>query len=124
MRTFTTRELTHACYVVSSAFSQGVNKGSSAKKILSAMADHQQPADFVLCVGDDSSDEEMFELFASKKHEDVVASRATVFTCNVAGKPSRARYYLENMEEVKGLLVALKNAVGPEFHRPHGRLLQ
>ncbi|CAL9770445.1 unnamed protein product [Musa acuminata subsp. burmannicoides] len=99
---------------------KGVNKGSCAKKILSAMADHRRRADFVLCVGDDSSDEEMFELFASKKHEDVVASRATVFTCKVAGKPSRARYSLENMEEVKGLLVALKNAVGPIFHRPHG----
>ncbi|URE44428.1 Alpha,alpha-trehalose-phosphate synthase UDP-forming [Musa troglodytarum] len=102
---------------------KGVNKGSSAKKILSAMADHQQRADFVLCVGDDSSDEEMFELFASKKHKDVVASRATVFTCKVARKPSRARYYLENAEGVKGLLVALKNAVGSEFHRAHGRYL-
>ncbi|RWW64840.1 hypothetical protein BHE74_00027890 [Ensete ventricosum] len=101
------------------SFSQGVNKGSSAKKILSAMADHQQRADFVLCVGDDSSDDEMFELFASEKHKDVVAASATVFTCNVGRKPSRARYFLANMDEVKGLLVALRNAVGPAFHRPH-----
>ncbi|CAL9094039.1 unnamed protein product [Musa acuminata var. zebrina] len=86
---------------------QGINKGSVVRKVLSAMADDQNRADFVLFIGDDSSDQDMFEFFATDKHKDVVAPRATVITCTVANKASKAKYYLENIDGVKSLLVSL-----------------
>ncbi|RRT61589.1 hypothetical protein B296_00024657 [Ensete ventricosum] len=71
------------------------------------MAAHQNRADFVLCIGDDDSDQDMFEFFATDKHKDVVAPRATVITCSVAKKTRKAKYYLENMDTVKSLLLSL-----------------
>ncbi|KAG5240516.1 alpha,alpha-trehalose-phosphate synthase [Salix suchowensis] len=41
---------------------QGVSKGLVAKRLLSIMQENQIAADFVLCIGDDRSDDDMFEL--------------------------------------------------------------
>ncbi|KAL3578319.1 hypothetical protein D5086_019823 [Populus alba] len=42
---------------------QGVSKGLVAKRLLSIMQENEMSPDFVLCIGDDRSDEDMFELF-------------------------------------------------------------
>ncbi|KAJ0105658.1 hypothetical protein Patl1_18002 [Pistacia atlantica] len=44
---------------------QGVTKGFAAEKVLSSMISNGKVPDFVLCIGDDRSDEDMFESILS-----------------------------------------------------------
>ncbi|KAL0296975.1 UNVERIFIED_CONTAM: putative alpha,alpha-trehalose-phosphate synthase [UDP-forming] 10 [Sesamum radiatum] len=44
---------------------QGVTKGLVAEKVLSMMASNGKAPDFVMCIGDDRSDEDMFESISS-----------------------------------------------------------
>ena len=44
---------------------QGVNKGLVAKRLLSTMQEREMLPDFVLCIGDDRSDEDMLEVIIS-----------------------------------------------------------
>lgn len=65
-------------------------------------------ADFVLCIGDDRSDEDMFEgirAMARNRH-----SNAAVFACTVGQKPSKAKYYLDDTVEVVMMLKALADS--------------
>lgn len=39
---------------------QGVSKGGAVERILLQTADAGTPPDFILCIGDDRSDEDMF----------------------------------------------------------------
>ena len=39
---------------------QGVSKGGMVDRVLNDMSDHGGVPDFVLCIGDDRSDEDMF----------------------------------------------------------------
>ena len=73
----------------------GVSKGHVAEKILSAS---QQAADFVFCVGDDRSDEAMFSVL-----ENMVMSPwmpAETIACTVGQKPSKAAFYLSDVQDV------------------------
>ena len=42
----------------------GVSKGLVAQQLLSTMVERGKPPDFVLCIGDDRSDEDMFASIA------------------------------------------------------------
>ncbi|KMZ76201.1 Trehalose-6-Phosphate Synthase [Zostera marina] len=86
---------------------QGVSKGLVADNILSTMAKRNCPADFVLCIGDDRSDEDMFENFGSKN---LVSSNAHIYSCTVGQKPSKATYYLDDTNDVLEMLRALADA--------------
>ncbi|XP_062111066.1 probable alpha,alpha-trehalose-phosphate synthase [UDP-forming] 9 [Humulus lupulus] len=44
---------------------QGITKGLVADKVLSMMINEGKPVDFVMCIGDDRSDEDMFESISS-----------------------------------------------------------
>lgn len=81
-----------------------------AEKILSAMAENGRQADFVLCIGDDRSDEEMFEDIAGIVTRNLVAPDTSIFGCTVGQKPSKARYYLDDTAEVRNMLGALADA--------------
>ncbi|CDY10196.1 BnaC05g04390D [Brassica napus] len=70
---------------------QGVSKGYVSEKIFSSMAEEGKPVDFVLCIGDDRSDEDMFEAI-------------------VGQKPSKAKYYLDDTMEVRSMLESLAEA--------------
>ncbi|KAG0485791.1 hypothetical protein HPP92_009870 [Vanilla planifolia] len=93
--------------------SQGLSKGIVAEKILSAMAVKNRQADFVLCVGDDRSDEDMFEYISATLSGNLVAAHTSVFACTVGQKPSKARYYLDDTVEVTNMLGALAAASLP-----------
>lgn len=68
------------------------------------MAKRSCPADFVLCIGDDRSDEDMFEGIGNKN---LVSSNAHVYSCTVGQKPSKATYYLDDTNDVLEMLRAL-----------------
>ena len=76
------------------------------KRLLASMASRGTPPDFVLCIGDDKSDEDMFESIADA----VVAPSAEVFACTVGRKPSKAKYYLEDIGDVIHMLEGLAEA--------------
>jgi trehalose 6-phosphate synthase/phosphatase len=66
--------------------------------------------DFVLCIGDDRSDEDMFEVIMSARSGPSLSPVAEVFACTVGRKPSKAKYYLEDTSEILRMLQGLASA--------------
>lgn len=77
------------------------------------MAEGGKQADFVLCIGDDRSDEDMFEIIGDATTSGVLSSNSSVFACTVGQKPSKAKYYLDDTIEVINMLEALADASDP-----------
>ncbi|KAK8529141.1 hypothetical protein V6N13_102075 [Hibiscus sabdariffa] len=86
---------------------QGVSKGLVAKRLLSTMQERGMLPDFVLCIGDDRSDEDMFEVIVSSASGPLIDPRAEVFACTVGKKPSKAKYYLDDTVEICRLMQGL-----------------
>jgi trehalose 6-phosphate synthase/phosphatase len=94
---------------------QGISKGIVAERILASMKERGKQADFVLCIGDDRSDEDMFENIADIMKRNIVAPRTPLFACTVGQKPSKAKFYLDDAFEVVTMLSALADATEPEL---------
>ncbi|XP_024517259.1 alpha,alpha-trehalose-phosphate synthase [UDP-forming] 5-like [Selaginella moellendorffii] len=84
---------------------QGVSKGIIVERILQTMASQGTPPDFILCVGDDRSDEDMFESIA-------LQHSAELFACTVGQKPSKAKYFVDDTPEVIRMLQGLAKVSG------------
>ncbi|KAL6206741.1 PREDICTED: probable alpha,alpha-trehalose-phosphate synthase [UDP-forming] 7 [Fragaria vesca subsp. vesca] len=89
---------------------QGVSKGLVAEKVFTSMHENGKQADFVLCIGDDRSDEDMFEIIGNALNNGVISSTTSVFACTVGQKPSKAKYYLDDPSDVIMMLDALADA--------------
>nr|ABO61744.1 trehalose-phosphate synthase 5 [Physcomitrium patens] len=89
---------------------QGVSKGVVVEELLAMMALKSAAPDFVLCIGDDRSDEDMFESIATVTAR---SGLAEVFACTVGQKPSKAKYYLDDIAEVIKLLQGIAAASDP-----------
>ncbi|KAF2316119.1 hypothetical protein GH714_041235 [Hevea brasiliensis] len=89
---------------------QGVNKGLVAQCLLETMQKKEMLPDFVLCIGDDRSDEDMFEVIMNARAGPSLSPVAEVFACTVGQKPSKAKYYLEDTSEILRMLQGLANA--------------
>ena len=69
-------------------------------------------ADFVFCIGDDTSDEPMFKklnLLCNYKDKEQLNGRmmtkdCPAFTCTVGRKPSHARYYVNDYKDTFTIL--------------------
>ncbi|WJX16785.1 Alpha,alpha-trehalose-phosphate synthase [UDP-forming] 6 [Trifolium repens] len=85
---------------------QGVSKGLVATRLFSSMQETGMSPDFVLCIGDDRSDEDMFEVITSSMNGPI-APKAEVFACTVCRKPSKAKYYLDDTAEIVRLIQGL-----------------
>lgn len=87
---------------------QGVSKGQVAKRLLNTMQERGMSPDFVLCIGDDRSDEDMFEVITNSiVSETCIAPNAEVFACTVGNKPSKAKYYLDDTVEIGRMMEGL-----------------
>ncbi|KAG1330573.1 alpha,alpha-trehalose-phosphate synthase [UDP-forming] 6 [Cocos nucifera] len=86
---------------------QGVNKGLVAQRLLSVMQERGLSPDFILCIGDDRSDEDMFEVISNAIAGSSLAPAAEVFACTVGRKPSKAKYYLDDTAEIVRLMRGL-----------------
>ncbi|XP_073131017.1 alpha,alpha-trehalose-phosphate synthase [UDP-forming] 5 [Henckelia pumila] len=89
---------------------QGVNKGLVADRMLATMGQREVLPDFVLCIGDDRSDEDMFEVITSAMADASLSPVAEVFACTVGQKPSKAKYYLDDTAEILRMLQGLADA--------------
>lgn len=94
------------CHLIT--LEQGATKGMVVEQLLSTMTARGAPPDFVLCIGDDRSDEDMFESIATTISGP--DSQAKVFACTVGRKPSKAKYYLDDTMEVIMTLQGLAQA--------------
>lgn len=83
---------------------QGVTKGLVAEEVLSKMTQMGKPADFILCIGDDRSDEDMFGAISKLYNTISVSEAPDIFACTVGQKPSKAKYYLDDTVDVMALL--------------------
>lgn len=86
---------------------QGVSKGLVAERLLSTMSERGLLPDFVLCIGDDRSDEDMFEVITGAVDGHSLPPSAEVFACTVGRKPSKAKYYLDDTAEIVRLMQGL-----------------
>lgn len=75
--------------------------------MLSTMQARGLLPDFILCIGDDRSDEDMFEVITTAVDGPYLSPAATVFACTVGRKPSKAKYYLDDPADIKPLIRAL-----------------
>ena len=62
--------------------------------------------DFVVCIGDDRSDEDMFESITTTLS---AQPSSEIFACTVGRKPSKAKYFLDEVSDVVKLLQGLAN---------------
>ena len=80
---------------------RNVNKGYFISHILKQEFLKSNLPDFILAIGDDTSDEEMFKYlnsiqnFVTNKNENT-----KIFSCTIGRKPSTAKYYLNEVPEV------------------------
>lgn len=74
------------------------------------MVNGGKPPDFVMCVGDDRSDEDMFESILSTVSGPSLPAAPEIFACTVGRKPSKAKYYLDDAADVLKLLQGLSSA--------------
>ncbi|KAK4780802.1 hypothetical protein SAY87_016908 [Trapa incisa] len=93
---------------------QGVSKGLVAEKVLGRMINSNEPPDFVMCIGDDRSDEDMFESILITVSSPSLCVMPEIFACTVGRKPSKARYYLDDVDDVVKVLQGLANASCPK----------
>ncbi|GAX81964.1 hypothetical protein CEUSTIGMA_g9392.t1 [Chlamydomonas eustigma] len=91
---------------------QGVSKGRAVEKLLAGLAaskvaagEAERRADFILCIGDDRSDEDMFVAIETARATPRMV--ADIFECTVGQKPSRAPFYLNDPAEVLQLMSRL-----------------
>jgi len=89
---------------------QGISKGLVAEQLLSTMVQRGKRPDFVLCIGDDRSDEDMFEGITRAVSGPTLSPIAEVFACTVGQKPSKAKYYLDDTVDVVRMLQGLATA--------------
>lgn len=81
-----------------------------ADRLLTTMKERGMVPDFVVCIGDDRSDEDMFEAITRAMAGPSLSQVAEVFACTVGRKPSKARYFLEDTIEILRMLQGLAAA--------------
>lgn len=91
-----------------------MSKGLVAEKVLLRMVNSGNPPDFVMCIGDDRSDEDMFESILSTVSSPSLPAAPEIFACTVGRKPSKAKYYLEDATDVVKMLQGLATASSPK----------
>ena len=89
----------------------GINKGYFISYILKKQIKKGRTPDFILCIGDDTSDEKMFDYLNRRKAEIKKYSKNVVlYPITVGKKPSKAKYYVDNPKIVKEIInIFVKN---------------
>ena len=83
----------------------GINKGYFVSYIIKEKIKQQKPPDFILCIGDDASDEKMFRYLKLKQKEiKSFNQKAKLISITVGKKPSEADYYANSVKDVQELI--------------------
>ena len=83
----------------------GVNKGYFVGYKIKEYIKNKKALDFILCIGDDTSDEKMFD-YLCKKKDDIKkhCKNVKIYGITVGKKPSKAKFYVEKPKNVQELL--------------------
>ena len=84
---------------------KGVNKGYFVGYKIKEFIKHKKALDFILCIGDDTSDEKMFHYLLQKK--DILkqyCKQVKLYSVTVGKKPSKAQFYVEKPKVVQELI--------------------
>ncbi|XP_066352967.1 alpha,alpha-trehalose-phosphate synthase [UDP-forming] 5-like [Miscanthus floridulus] len=98
---------------------QEVGKGTAVQRLIAALGARGRMPAFILCVGDDGSDEDMFKAISAPSSKSAFPEAAETFACTVGNKPSLAKYYLEDPDEVLKMLKGLMDSSAQQ--RPGAR---
>ena len=83
----------------------GIHKGYFLSHILKKQIKKGRTPDFIMCIGDDNSDEKMFNYLSKKENEIKKYSKeANLYSITVGKKPSKAEFYVDNAKNVKEIL--------------------
>ena len=83
----------------------GVNKGYFVEYKIKEFIKNKKSLDFILCIGDDTSDEKMFHYLKTRK--DVIkkyCKKVKIYSVIVGKKPSKANYYVEKPKNVQEII--------------------
>uniref|UniRef100_A0A0D9XD80 Trehalose 6-phosphate phosphatase n=1 Tax=Leersia perrieri TaxID=77586 RepID=A0A0D9XD80_9ORYZ len=83
---------------------QGVSKGIVVDMVIQTLVNNENAPDFLMCIGNDRSDEDMFESINEATSRYVFPTAPDVFACSVGQKASKAKYYVDGCSEVIRLL--------------------
>ncbi len=87
---------------------KGVNKGNFVSQIIKMLFKIDIVPDFLISIGDDTSDEEMFKYLNSVSDNLLLVNpNLKLITCTLDKKPSFANYYLNKPYEVVEYLESL-----------------
>lgn len=102
---------------------QGVSKGLTVDKLIRTLVTNGKAPDFLMCIGNDRSDEDMFESINNMTSNAVLSPTAPdVFACSVGQKPSKAKYYVDDTSEVIRLLKNVTRISSQREDVGHGRV--
>jgi trehalose 6-phosphate synthase/phosphatase len=89
----------------------GVNKGYFVGYKIKEYIKKKKNLDFILCIGDDTSDEKMFHYLKMKKDEiRKFCKKAKIYGITVGKKPSKANFYVEKIKNVQEMINAFVKA--------------
>lgn len=93
----------------------GVSKGLFLEHALSTLKSIGSPADFVMAIGDDSSDEPMFERLSSITKNSSFAGLQSSYGVTVGKKPTLASSYVDDSAAVIELLQSLTKTSARDY---------
>jgi trehalose 6-phosphate synthase/phosphatase len=99
-----------------------VGKGLVVEKLIETLVEKGESPDFLMCIGDDRSDEEMFESISKAASSTLFATPPEVFACAVGQKPSKAKYYVDDTSEVIKLLKGISSLSSRKESMIHTRV--
>ena len=83
----------------------GINKGYFISHILKRQIKKGRIPDFIMCVGDDFSDEKMFNYLSKKENEiKKYCKGVCIYSITVGKKPSKAKYYVNSIKNIKEII--------------------
>ena len=111
-------------YVEVSAY--GINKGYFISYIIKVFLSKNLIPDFIICFGDDTSDEKMFHYLKNKKKEiEKYCKNIKIITCTIGKKPSEAHYYVNNPKSVQEVIEEMvKNSKSLPSHNSQENLIK
>lgn len=92
---------------------RGVSKGTALRELCKRVAALKGEIDFIMSVGDDVNDEEMFAEIKALKNESspfFVSSDLKVVTCTIGRKPTKAKFYINDGSDLTHILDLLRTS--------------
>ena len=91
---------------------RGINKGTALRLLAKRAVEKMGEIDFVMAVGDDINDEDMFHEIKDMKTDSSILSSSDlkIVTCTIGRKPSRAKFYINDNSDLTHILDLLRNS--------------